>query len=216
MRRRMARAKKKVDPFESRVSDDESDDEDKLSAKRKRRNSGNSTPHSLRGSHAGGSSPCSDVDGDRSNCRARLSFSGSDEGEQGGFGTRWAARRRGPAQELWCCTQGHGAYACEARLVRAARGVQRAQQGAARALFPILSPIFCPIFGKANSREFSAQKIFNNIIHSLKLSRIRLKYSEQRAGERRPRPRAETEEGAEAHAAAWASAARLRPRRLSA
>jgi hypothetical protein len=74
MRRRMARAKKKVDPFEFRGSDDESDDEDKLSAKRNRRNSGNSTPHSLRGSHAGGSSPCSDVDGDRSNCRARLSW----------------------------------------------------------------------------------------------------------------------------------------------
>jgi hypothetical protein len=83
MRRRMARAKKKVDPFESRGSDDESDDEDKLSAKRKRRNSGNSTPHSLRGSHAAGSFQCSDVDGDRSNCRARLSFPGSDEGEQG-------------------------------------------------------------------------------------------------------------------------------------
>ena len=84
MRRRMARTKKKVDPFEFPGSDDESDDEDKwLSAKRKRRNSGNSTPHSLRGSHAGGSSPCSDVDGERANCRARLSFSGSDEGEQG-------------------------------------------------------------------------------------------------------------------------------------
>jgi hypothetical protein len=83
MRRRMARGKKKVDPFEFRGSDEESDDEDKLSAKRKGRNSGNSTPHSLRGSHAGGSSPCSDVDGDRPNCRARLSFSGSDEGEQG-------------------------------------------------------------------------------------------------------------------------------------
>jgi len=80
MRRRMARTKKKVDPFEFPGSDDESDDDDKLSAKRKRRNSGNSTPHSLRGSHAG---VCSDVDGDRSNCRARLSFSGSDEGEQG-------------------------------------------------------------------------------------------------------------------------------------
>jgi hypothetical protein len=34
MHRRMARAKKKVDPFEFRGSDDESDDEDKLSAQR--------------------------------------------------------------------------------------------------------------------------------------------------------------------------------------
>ena len=49
MHRRMARAKKKVDPFEFRGSDDESDDEDKLSAKRKRSNSGNSTPHSVNG-----------------------------------------------------------------------------------------------------------------------------------------------------------------------
>jgi hypothetical protein len=47
-----------------------------------------------------------------------------------------------------------GAAACDARLVSAARGVQRAQQGAARALSPILSPIL----GKASSREFSAQK----------------------------------------------------------
>jgi hypothetical protein len=44
------------------------------------------------------------------------------------IGTRWAARRRGPAQALWCCAQGRGEDACEARLVRAARGVQRAQQ----------------------------------------------------------------------------------------
>jgi hypothetical protein len=43
----------------------------------------------------------------------------------------------------------------------AARGVQRAQQGAARALFPILSPILLPSFSKANSREFSAQKNIN-------------------------------------------------------
>jgi hypothetical protein len=41
--------------------------------------------------------------------------------------------------------------------------VQRAQQGAARALFPILSPILFPIFGKANSRDFSSQKNINNI-----------------------------------------------------
>jgi hypothetical protein len=40
--------------------------------------------------------------------------------------------------------------------------VQRAQQGAARALFPILSPILFPIFGKANSRDFSSQKNINN------------------------------------------------------
>ena len=39
------------------------------------------------------------------------------------------------------------ARACDELLVSAARGVQRAQQGAARALFPIL----CTIFGKANS-----------------------------------------------------------------
>ena len=39
MRRRMARTKKKVDPFEFPGSDDESDDEDKLSSKRTRRNS---------------------------------------------------------------------------------------------------------------------------------------------------------------------------------
>jgi hypothetical protein len=51
-----------------------------------------------------------------------------------------------------------GAAACDARLVSAARGVQRAQQGAARALSPILSPILFPILGKANSRDFSAQK----------------------------------------------------------
>jgi hypothetical protein len=37
--------------------------------------------------------------------------------------------------------------------------VQRAQQGAARALFPILSPILFPIFGKANSRDFPPKKI---------------------------------------------------------
>jgi len=50
------------------------------------------------------------------------------------IGTRWAARRRGPAHALWCCAQGSGAAACEARLVSAARGLQRAQQGGARAL----------------------------------------------------------------------------------
>jgi hypothetical protein len=60
---------------------------------------------------------------------------------------------------LWCCAQGRGAAACDARLVSAARGVQRAQQGAARALFPILSPILFPIFGKANSRDFPPKKI---------------------------------------------------------
>jgi hypothetical protein len=40
--------------------------------------------------------------------------------------------------------------------------VQRAQQGAARALFPILCTILCTIFGKANSRDFSSQKNINN------------------------------------------------------
>jgi hypothetical protein len=74
------------------------------------------------------------------------------------IGTRRAARRRVPAHALWCCAQGRWASACDARLVRAARGVQRAQQGAARALFPILSPILFPIFGRALSREFSGQK----------------------------------------------------------
>ena len=77
------------------------------------------------------------------------------------IGTRWAARRRGPAHALWCCAHGRGAAACDALLVSAARGVQRAQQGAARALFPILSPILFPIFGKANSRDFSSQKNIN-------------------------------------------------------
>ena len=66
-------------------------------------------------------------------------------------------RRRGPAHALWCCAHGRGAAACDALLVSAALGVQRAQQGAARALFPILSPILFPIFGKANS-DFSSQK----------------------------------------------------------
>ena len=55
MRRRMARANKQVDPREFRGADEESDDEDKCSAKRKRRNLGNAAPHSVR-SHAGGSS----------------------------------------------------------------------------------------------------------------------------------------------------------------
>jgi hypothetical protein len=75
------------------------------------------------------------------------------------IGTRWAPRRRGPAHALWCCAQGSGADACDERLVSAARGVQRAQQGGARALFPILSPILFPIFGKANSRDFPPKKI---------------------------------------------------------
>jgi hypothetical protein len=52
----------------------------------------------------------------------------------------------GPVHALWCCAQGRGASACDARLVRAARGVQRAQQRAARAFFQILSPILFPIF----------------------------------------------------------------------
>jgi hypothetical protein len=78
MHRRMARAKKKVDLFEFRGSDDESDDEDKLSAKRKRRNLGNSTPHSVNGLDDGGGSPCRDEDGGRSTCRAKLCFPGSD------------------------------------------------------------------------------------------------------------------------------------------
>ena len=77
MRRRMARTKKKVDPFEFPGSDDESDDDDKLSAKRKRRNSGNSTPHSVNGLDDGGGSTCRDEDGGRSTCRAKLCFPGS-------------------------------------------------------------------------------------------------------------------------------------------
>jgi hypothetical protein len=94
--KRMARLKKKVtdqqlDPF-AFGSDAENDDEDNLSANRKRRKSGNSTPHSLRGSDAGGLSPCSDADGARSNCRARLSFS---EGENGDTAAS------GPGREEW-------------------------------------------------------------------------------------------------------------------
>ena len=77
MRRRMARTKKKVDPFEFPGSDDESDDDDKLSAKRKRRNSGNSTPHSVNGLDDGGGSTRRDEDGGRSTCRAKLCFPGS-------------------------------------------------------------------------------------------------------------------------------------------
>ena len=77
MRRRMARTKKKVDPFEFPGSDDESDDDDKLSAKRKRRNSGHSTPHSVNGLDDGGGSTCRDEDGGRSTCRAKLCFPGS-------------------------------------------------------------------------------------------------------------------------------------------
>jgi hypothetical protein len=34
-----------------------------------------------------------------------------------------AARRCGPAHALWFCAHGRGASACDARLVRAARGV---------------------------------------------------------------------------------------------
>ena len=37
--------------------------------------------------------------------------------------------------------------------------MQRAQQGAARALFPTLCTILCTIFGKANSRDFPPKKI---------------------------------------------------------
>jgi hypothetical protein len=37
--------------------------------------------------------------------------------------------------------------------------VQHAQQGGARALFQILSPILFPIFGKANSRDFPPKKV---------------------------------------------------------
>jgi hypothetical protein len=74
------------------------------------------------------------------------------------IGTRRAARRRGPAHTLWCCAHGRGADACEARSVRAARGVQRAQQGAARVLSSRVSPRFSSRFGRALSREFSAQK----------------------------------------------------------
>ncbi len=68
-------------------------------------------------------------------------------------------QRRGPAHALWCCAHGRGAAACDALLVSAARGVQRAQQGAARALFPILSPILLPIFGKAKTAIFPPKKI---------------------------------------------------------
>jgi hypothetical protein len=81
----------------------------------------------------------------------------------------WAARPRQTRAPM--CFSRRGQCGARARrLVRAARGVQRAQQRAARALFPILRaaralfPIlrFFPIFRRALSREFSAQKIFNN------------------------------------------------------
>jgi hypothetical protein len=55
------------------------------------------------------------------------------------IGTRRAARHRSPAHALWCWGQGRREAACGERLVRAARGVQRAQQGAARALSPRFS-----------------------------------------------------------------------------
>ena len=71
------------------------------------------------------------------------------------IGTRRAARHRGPAHALWCWAEGSGADACDARLVRAARGVQRAQQGAARALFPILSLM---LFREGRSRANFAHK----------------------------------------------------------
>ncbi len=73
----MARTKKNVDPFEFHCSDDESDDDDKLGAKRKRRNSGSSTPHLVNGFIDGGGSPCRDEDGGLSTCRAKLCFPGS-------------------------------------------------------------------------------------------------------------------------------------------
>jgi hypothetical protein len=63
----MVRTKNKdkvKDPF-AFDSDAESDDEAKLSVKRKRSNSGNSTPHSVNGLDDGGGSPCRDEDGGR-------------------------------------------------------------------------------------------------------------------------------------------------------
>ena len=63
--------------------------------------------------------------------------------------TRWAARRRGPPHALWCCAQGRGAAACETRFGSAARGVQRAQQGAASSLPSRF--YLCPIFRKARA-----------------------------------------------------------------
>ena len=56
-----------------------------------------------------------------------------------------------PAHALWCCAQGLGEDACEARLVRAARGVHRAPSRAAGRRTRSL-PDSLP------SREFSAQK----------------------------------------------------------
>jgi hypothetical protein len=53
--------------------------------------------------------------------------------------------------------------------------VQRAQQGGARALFPILSPILFPIFGKANSRDFPPKKIFNNNVYDKSSVRIAIR-----------------------------------------
>ena len=69
-----------------------------------------------------------------------------------------------PSTRTMVLCKGSRTAACDELLVSAALGVQRAQQGAARALFPILSPILFPIFGKANSRDFSSQKNINNNI----------------------------------------------------
>jgi len=41
---------------------------------------------------------------------------------------KWLPNCR-PAHALWCCAQGRGEAACDARFVSAAWGVQRAQQG---------------------------------------------------------------------------------------
>ena len=105
MRRRMARTKKKVDPFEFPGSDDESDDDDKLSAKRKRRNSGNSTPHSVNGLDDGGGSTRRDEDGGRSTCRAKLCFPGSgNQSDTAASGTGSSEERTAASQLVACIT----------------------------------------------------------------------------------------------------------------
>ena len=65
----------------------------------------------------------------------------SQSGPHGRVRRQGVPERCGPAHALGCWTQECGAAACDARFVRAARGVWRAHQGAALALSPILFPI---------------------------------------------------------------------------
>ena len=60
--------------------------------------------------------------------------------------------------------------------------MQRAQQGAARALFPILSPIL-PDFRKGKLARFSAQKNINNIPNLYPDLGLLLPMTERRSGQ---------------------------------